>query len=58
MNEMRLKLLIQLPDTPGQLVNILQPLSNYGTNVSIIIDGHNNKAGYIKQIFLKMKQNL
>ena len=41
---MRLKLLIELPDTPGQLVNILQPLSNYGANVSTIIHEHDNRT--------------
>lgn len=39
---MRLKLLIELPDTPGQLVNILQPLSSLGANVSTIIHEHDN----------------
>lgn len=41
---MRLKLLIEIPDTPGQLLNILQPLSNYGANVSTIIHEHDNKT--------------
>ncbi len=41
---MRLKLLIELPDTPGQLVNILQPLSNFGANVSTIIHEHDNRT--------------
>ena len=41
---MRLKLLVELPDTPGQLVNILQPLSNFGANVSTIIHEHDNKT--------------
>jgi ACT domain-containing protein len=44
MDEMRLKLLIELPDTPGQLVNILQPLSNFGANVSTIIHEHDNRT--------------
>ena len=37
---MRLKLLIELPDTPGQLVNILRPLSGLGANISTIIHEH------------------
>lgn len=41
---MRLKLLVEIPDTPGQLVNILQPLSNFGANVSTIIHEHDNKT--------------
>lgn len=41
---MRLKLLIELPDTPGQLVNILQPLSSFGANVSTIIHEHDNRT--------------
>ena len=41
---MRLKLLIELPDTPGQLVNILRPLSGLGANVSTIIHEHDNKT--------------
>lgn len=41
---MRLKLLIELPDTPGQLLNILQPLSNFGANVSTIIHEHDNRT--------------
>ena len=41
---MRLKLLIELPDTPGQLVNILRPLSGLGANVSTIIHEHGNKT--------------
>ena len=41
---MRLKLLIELPDTPGQLVNILQPLSGFGANVSTIIHEHDNRT--------------
>ena len=44
MDEMKLKLLIELPDTPGQLVNILQPLSNFGANVSTIIHEHDNRT--------------
>ncbi|RAP53625.1 MAG: hypothetical protein BZ138_00285, partial [Methanosphaera sp. rholeuAM270] len=44
MDEMRLKLLIELPDTPGQLLNILQPLSNFGANVSTIIHEHDNRT--------------
>jgi len=39
-----LKLLIELPDTPGQLVNILQPLSNFGANISTIIHEHDNRT--------------
>lgn len=39
---MRLKLLIELPDTPGQLLNILQPLSSLGANISTIIHEHDN----------------
>lgn len=39
---MRLKLLIELPDTPGQLVKILEPLSSTGANVSTIIHEHDN----------------
>ncbi|OED29863.1 hypothetical protein [Methanosphaera sp. WGK6] len=41
---MRLKLLIELPDTPGQLVNILRPLSGLGANVSTIIHEHDNRT--------------
>lgn len=41
---MRLKLLIELPDTPGQLVSILQPLSSFGANVSTIIHEHDNRT--------------
>ncbi|HIH35626.1 MAG TPA: hypothetical protein HA277_02155 [Methanosphaera sp.] len=41
---MRLKLLVELPDTPGQLVSILQPLSNFGANVSTIIHEHDNRT--------------
>ena len=41
---MRLKLLMELPDTPGQLVNILRPLSGLGANVSTIIHEHDNKT--------------
>ncbi len=41
---MMLKLLIELPDTPGQLVNILQPLSNFGANISTIIHEHDNRT--------------
>lgn len=41
---MRLKILIELPDTPGQLVNILQPLSNFGVNVSTIIHEHDSRT--------------
>lgn len=41
---MILKLIIELPDTPGQLMNILQPLSNFGANVSTIIHEHENKT--------------
>ena len=41
---MRLKLLIELPDTPGQLLNILQPLSSLGANVSTIIHEHDNRT--------------
>ncbi len=41
---MRLKLLIELPDTPGQLINILRPLSGLGANVSTIIHEHDNKT--------------
>lgn len=41
---MRLKLLIELPDTPGQLVNILKPLSGLGANVSTIIHEHDHKT--------------
>jgi ACT domain-containing protein len=44
MDEMRLKLLVELPDTPGQLVSILQPLSNFGANVSTIIHEHDNRT--------------
>ena len=44
MDEMRLKLLIEIPDTPGQLVNILQPLSNFGANISTIIHEHDNRT--------------
>lgn len=41
---MRLKLLVELPDTPGQLVHILQPLSSFGANVSTIIHEHDNRT--------------
>ncbi|MCI5867077.1 MAG: hypothetical protein SOZ23_07150 [Methanosphaera sp.] len=41
---MRLKLLIELPDTPGQLVNILRPLSGLGANISTIIHEHDNRT--------------
>jgi len=41
---MRLKLLIELPDTPGQLLNILKPLSSLGANVSTIIHEHDNRT--------------
>lgn len=41
---MRLKLLIELPDTPGQLINILKPLSSLGANISTIIHEHNNRT--------------
>lgn len=41
---MRLKLLVELPDTPGQLVSILQPLSSFGANVSTIIHEHDNRT--------------
>ena len=41
---MRLKLLIEVPDTPGQLVSILQPLSSFGANVSTIIHEHDNRT--------------
>ena len=41
---MRLKLLIELPDTPGQIINILQPLSSLGANVSTIIHEHDNRT--------------
>lgn len=41
---MRIKLLIELPDTPGQLVSILQPLSSFGANVSTIIHEHDNRT--------------
>lgn len=41
---MILKLLIELPDTPGQLVNILQPLSSFGVNISTIIHEHDNRT--------------
>lgn len=41
---MRLKLLVELPDTPGQLLNILQPLSSIGANVTTIIHEHDNKT--------------
>lgn len=41
---MKIKLLIELPDTPGQLVNILQPLSNFGANISTIIHEHDNRT--------------
>lgn len=41
---MRLKVLIELPDTPGQLVNILQPLSSLGANVSTIIHDHDKRT--------------
>lgn len=41
---MRLKLLVELPDTPGQLVSILKPLSNFGANVSTIIHEHDNRT--------------
>ncbi|MGN1321552.1 MAG: hypothetical protein ACI4VJ_03115 [Methanosphaera sp.] len=44
MDKMRLKLLIELPDTPGQLVNILRPLSGLGANVSTIIHEHDNRT--------------
>jgi ACT domain-containing protein len=42
MDKMRLKLLVELPDTPGQLVNILHQLSALGANVSTIIHEHDN----------------
>ena len=42
MDKMRLKLLIELPDTPGQLLGILQPLSSLGVNVSTIIHEHDS----------------
>ena len=41
---MRLKLLIELPDTPGQLVNILTPLSALGANISTIIHDHDSRT--------------
>lgn len=41
---MRLKLLVEIPDTPGQLLNILQPLSSLGANVSTIIHEHDNRT--------------
>ncbi len=41
---MRLKILVELPDTPGQLVSILQPLSSFGVNVSTIIHEHDNRT--------------
>ena len=41
---MRLKLLIELPDTPGQLVNILTPLSALGANISTIIHEHDSRT--------------
>ncbi len=41
---MILKLLVEVPDTPGQLVSILQPLSSFGANVSTIIHEHDNRT--------------
>ncbi len=41
---MRLKLLVEIPDTPGQLLTILQPLSSLGANVSTIIHEHDNRT--------------
>ncbi len=41
---MRLKLLVEVPDTPGQLLNILQPLSSLGANISTIIHEHDNRT--------------
>jgi ACT domain-containing protein len=44
MDKMRLKLLVEIPDTPGQLLTILQPLSSLGANVSTIIHEHDNRT--------------
>jgi ACT domain-containing protein len=44
MGKMKLNLLLEVADTPGQLINILNPLASFGANISSVIHQHDHKT--------------